>query len=432
MALITGDDAAATRCIDEAERIGQAAGSTNSSMLVMVLRLMAAWQRGDHDAAMDIHRGLQVDHPELTVYLSSLGGWAWAFTQADAPTEATALLDRAASIGLDHLPVDAEWLPNLVNLVRTAVAVEHPMLTEVVEELAPYADLVAVEGIGAGLYGSVARILAEGARALGRHEDAERWARQGLEVNRRFGGTLVADSLRTLAECLADGGAAPAEVQELHDAADAAYEAAGALHLLRRSAARPALAVAGTDNHLRRDGDVWHMTYLGRSTIVKHSKGLADLAVLLDRAGSEVHVRELEGVAGPMLDGRGDDALDPRAIAAYKDRLRELAEELDDAESAHDLGRAERARVEQDALLDQLSGALGLGDRRRAAGPDPVDRLRKAVSARIRDAIRRIGEVHPELGHHLQHAVRTGVYCSYRPEQPVVWQRQTRSGAHRA
>jgi hypothetical protein len=36
------------------------------------------------------------------------------------------------------------------------------------------------------------------------------------------------------------------------------------------------------------------------------------------------------------------------------------------------------------------------------------------VTARIRDAIRRIEAVHPELGAHLSQAVATGIQCSYR------------------
>jgi hypothetical protein len=43
------------------------------------------------------------------------------------------------------------------------------------------------------------------------------------------------------------------------------------------------------------------------------------------------------------------------------------------------------------------------------------------VSARVRDAVRRIEATHPVLGRHLEHAVRTGTYCSYQPEVPTVW-----------
>jgi hypothetical protein len=35
--------------------------------------------------------------------------------------------------------------------------------------------------------------------------------------------------------------------------------------------------------------------------------------------------------------------------------------------------------------------------------------------------IRQITKLHPQLGAHLTHAVNTGTYCSYRPEQPIVW-----------
>jgi hypothetical protein len=51
------------------------------------------------------------------------------------------------------------------------------------------------------------------------------------------------------------------------------------------------------------------------------------------------------------------------------------------------------------------------------------------VSARIRDAIRRVEAVHEPLGRHLAHAVHTGTWCAYRPERPTVWRCQTGSGA---
>jgi hypothetical protein len=38
------------------------------------------------------------------------------------------------------------------------------------------------------------------------------------------------------------------------------------------------------------------------------------------------------------------------------------------------------------------------------------------VSARIRDAIRRLEPLHPELAAHLERAVVTGTYCRYRPD----------------
>ena len=34
----------------------------------------------------------------------------------------------------------------------------------------------------------------------------------------------------------------------------------------------------------------------------------------------------------------------------------------------------------------------------------------------VRQAMARIGKHHPELGEHLSRTIRTGTYCSYRPD----------------
>jgi hypothetical protein len=77
--------------------------------------------------------------------------------------------------------------------------------------------------------------------------------------------------------------------------------------------------------------------------------------------------------------------------------------------------------AERDALVDELQGAIGRSGRVRAAGPDPDERLRKAVSARVKASIERIAALHPALGRHLRSSVRTGYWCAYEPEQPTPW-----------
>ena len=51
-----------------------------------------------------------------------------------------------------------------------------------------------------------------------------------------------------------------------------------------------------------------------------------------------------------------------------------------------------------------------------------MERARKAVTARIRYVIDRVETEHPELGRHLAVSVRTGAFCSYNPDRPVVWE----------
>ena len=50
-----------------------------------------------------------------------------------------------------------------------------------------------------------------------------------------------------------------------------------------------------------------------------------------------------------------------------------------------------------------------------------AERARQAVTARIRDTIRRLRSVHPELAEHLAASVTTGTFCSYRPDPLVSW-----------
>jgi hypothetical protein len=114
-------------------------------------------------------------------------------------------------------------------------------------------------------------------------------------------------------------------------------------------------------------------------------------------------------------------AVDQQARRAYERRILELQEEIDDARAANDPARAERAEDELDALVQQLAEAFGLSGRGRATG-SAVERARSAVGWRVRAAVRHAVELHPELGRHLTHAVRTGTWCSYRPEAPVRWE----------
>jgi tetratricopeptide (TPR) repeat protein len=413
LAAVAGDWEAALDGIAAVEALGAAAGSTNAPVLALVLRLTVLAANDEHQRAVDALSEMAIHAPGLAQHVSSLGAFALAFHRAGRPAEADAYLDRARTLGMTSAPFDAEWLPNATSLVAAAVARGHPILADLLPQLEPWAHRVSFEGIGAGLYGSVARFVAMGCSALGRHDDAVDYAESAVAVDRHFGGVVLADSLRTLAESIEARDGTTTRVVSLHASAD---DAAASRQVTSGPSPAP--------NELRRAGEVWHVSYGGDSVILRHSKGLADLAVLLTRPGADVHVSELEGVDRELVAGNGGEALDRRAIAAYKDRLAELSEELDDAEAAHDLARADLARVEYDALIDQLSSAVGLGGRTRSAGPEPIERLRKAVSARVRDTIRRIDAVHPPLGRHLANAVHTGTYCTYRPEAPTIWRCQ--------
>jgi predicted ATPase len=168
---------------------------------------------------------------------------------------------------------------------------------------------------------------------------------------------------------------------------------------------------------LHRAGGQWDVVFKGRSAQIRDLKGLSDLAVLLNRPNTEVHCLELMG--GAALDGVGPQ-LDDRARREYQTRIEELQREIDSAAADNDIARAERAELELDALVEQLSEAFGIGGRARV-NRSSAERARTAVTYRIRAAIRRLDEVHPDLGRHLSNAIRTGTWCSYQPESDVTW-----------
>jgi TolB-like protein len=167
----------------------------------------------------------------------------------------------------------------------------------------------------------------------------------------------------------------------------------------------------------RQEGGLWTMAFDGFVVQLTPQKGFADLARLLQQPGVEIHCLEL---ADRPLDSGADAVLDERARREIQARVRELQREIDDAEAANDLGRAEKSREELDRIVELLSGALGLRGRSRTLG-SAAERARSAVTWRIRSAIRKTATVHPRLGRHLENAVRTGTFCVYRPETAIDW-----------
>src|SRR5262249_45280663 len=128
------------------------------------------------------------------------------------------------------------------------------------------------------------------------------------------------------------------------------------------------------------------------------------------------------------LDARAEPAeaagdtglLDQAARAAYKRRLDDLREELDEAERFNDPHRAERARVEMEFLGHELSRAVGLaGAERRPAAA--VERARVNVGRAISHVLKKIAEGSPVASEHLQASVRTGVLCAYEPRVTIEW-----------
>lgn len=228
-------------------------------------------------------------------------------------------------------------------------------------------------------------------------------------------------------------------------AAPAAATAPSAAATASPASGRAPAAVAAPARHLfRREGEYWTVAHEGSVVRLRDTKGVRCLARLLASPGRDLPAVELEAWdaaasspgASPVgqsahpdgVDSRLDlgDAgawLDDQAKADYRDRIEDLRAELDEAEGFNDPGRAARAREELDFLMQELARAVGLGGRDRRAASH-AERARLNVSRAIRAAMRTLAEDHPSLADHLSVTVRTGRFCSYRPDPraPIRWE----------
>ena len=126
----------------------------------------------------------------------------------------------------------------------------------------------------------------------------------------------------------------------------------------------------------RREGEYWTLVFAGSVARLRDTKGLQYLARLLAHPGRDFGVLELAEVAcaGPV------------------------------------------------------STTFPGPDEGLTAGPSAergaeAERMRSAVTKRIKDALKRIEACHPTLGRHLSVSVKTGYRCAYRPdpERPFSW-----------
>jgi uncharacterized membrane protein len=201
----------------------------------------------------------------------------------------------------------------------------------------------------------------------------------------------------------------------------------------------------------RKEGEFWTIGYGGKSCRLKDSKGLGYLAHLLRHPAAEFHALDLAGgiagqgdddetsqsthglprgpedleKAGIHIGNLGDagEMLDDQAKAAYRRRLSELREELEEAKERANVERAEQAEQEIDALTKELSRAVGLGGRSRRAA-SASERARQSIAKTIKSVLERIAQSDARLADILSRCIRTGTFCSYQPDPvlPIVWE----------
>jgi tetratricopeptide (TPR) repeat protein len=335
--------------------------------------------------------------------------------RGDAPAAAASIrdaLERPSRVPSKELPPDSDLRRAPLLEAQVEIEIEAGDLgraREAADDLVLVATRFQSKALVAGATLARGRVrLAEG-----HVEEAERCCSEAARLWSEIGAPYEAALARTvLAEALRAGGSEDQAALEL-----------GAARTILARIEVAASAIPHT-NVFRREGDYWSVVFEGRTVRVRDLKGMRYLAQLLAHPGRELHVLDLVAAetGQQMAPGDAGEILDERAKTAYRRRLAEIEDDIEQARALADAKREAQADAERDFLVRELAGAVGLGGRdRRAASAS--ERARSGVTRAIRQAIARIGEHHPELGEHLNRAVRTGTYCAYVPDDraPAAW-----------
>lgn len=394
LAMPRGAFATCAEAVEEATAIGQEADDVNAAHVVAMHRFWLFQIRGDAD-------GLRAHVPEVLR----------AMTRMPEPAQHHALVHAV----VHAREGDAARARTALAGIGDGARMRAPMMLATIAEVALRADDAGrFEDLLARLAPARGRYTAWGpfgfvcgppydavcgalAARLGRRDEAIASFAAALELARRSGAVA------------SEAWVVRARAQHLGEPSSDHVAAAPT-----QPRADPVLAFS-----LRTQGADVVLEHRGRTTRLRPLRGLTMLARLVEQPGRQVHVLDLaaepedERVTADA--GDAGEVIDARARQAYQQRIGELREQLDEAERFGDLGRSDRARQELEMLLEQLSAAVGLGGRARRVG-SAAERARITVQRRVREAIRRIAEHEPELGKHLDWAIRTGTFCAYEPD----------------
>ena len=392
-AVLTGDLERAEEALALADAHAETGEVPDAFAVHHTLLVEIARQRGDVDVLREeaplfewyaVDRGIQ----------SLLAETAVLWAEAGEVGRAADLVAQVAGAGLAAVPRDVDFLLTVTQTVEAAAAaglVE--VCREGIELLAPYAGRAVLNAGAVTCRGVVDDYLATAAALVGDPH---------------------ADSWRS--------------------AAASAYRRLDAPWWLRRVAVprQPATEVAGSAPSVISlrpvpGGTVWSVGVAGAEKLLPDMKGLHYLRFLLQRPGAEVTALELSSLVGGTAAVVEQSSIevggDRRALAAYRSRLQEIDDEIDEATSWSDDARVARLQGEREALLKEVGAATGLVGRRRETGAN-AERARVAVRKAIAATLERIDAGDARAARLLRTTVRTGSTCCYEPDPvaPVSWQ----------
>jgi tetratricopeptide (TPR) repeat protein len=426
LALLAGRLAEAERLIGQAEVLGAECGEPG----VRDVRYDQGWDLLTAQGRLGELGGTLPEMFPDPESVEARGSRALILLAAGARAEAAKVVAPLLDAGPEATASERQRLHGLIHAAELSAALGVlPVAEQLYAALLPFQDETVVSGATITFKGAVAHYLGLLAAVLGQTGTATAHLERAVAVHDRLG--AVVWSLRSRYQLatvrLAEPERRGAAISALAEVAAAARQL-GLAQLARDAEAAGFAAgqVPVTEGIFARDGAMWTLAYGGVTVRMRDAKGLSDLAVLLAAPGRQVPAADLIAAAGAGPAGRADlrlgadEMLDATARRQIRARLADLDEDIAEAESWNDPERAARARAERDALLHELAAAAGPAGQPRLLG-DQSERARKAVTARIRDIIGRIEQVHPALAGHLRESITTGTRCCYSPPTPVTW-----------
>jgi tetratricopeptide (TPR) repeat protein len=431
------DDAegGATRCYDR----GVAVGEVDAIGYLGAHTLAIRWIQGRDAEILEAAEDFAASNTLVEAEFGFRASAAAIAARAGQHERARAGLGRLSARGLAALPRSSTWLAGMAAIVEVAaVEDEVAVAREAYELLAPFAHLPVMPSLGVICLGSTERFLGLAARTTGDLDQAVTHFERAIAADRRLGNRpLAAMAAADLATTLARRAQAGdrARAAGLWDRAVRDAESMGMTtraEAWRAESSRLAEPVAGAattvdlargngnagvslderNGSMRRHGRGWLVEVGDHRAVVPDLVGMAYLAELVARPGQPISALTLAGGGAPGQPRH--EIIDRQARDAYVRRARELADDLAEAEADNDLGRADRLRIELDAVVAQIEEATGLGGRPRSF-TNEQERARTSVRKAIKRAIDEIRAADPVLGGILDAAVVTGSVCMYTP-----------------
>jgi hypothetical protein len=365
-----------------AEEAATGAGLADAWMVVLAMTTYTAAQRGD--SATCAAGAEKAEVFALAEGMTTLAAEAaYLFACAGRPERVRALLHQFRGPALDALPRDVNWLLTVQCVLEAALSVADRDVVQQCTTLLTRYENRAVMNAGAVMFhGLTDDTLARAHSLLGDAATATRLRTRALATYERIGAHWWRDRLA--------GWDWPASAEPDHGP--------------QRVHLHPTA------------GGLWSVGPAGSAVTVRPLRGFDYLNQLVRRPHQPLLALDLAGSAtGTVAQSGLGELVDRPALMAYRERLREIDQEMTEAEDWSDIDRVSAIRSEREALLSEIGRATGLHGRSRTTGSSQ-ERARVAVQKAISTAIERIGTVDESVAQHLRVAIRTGLTCTYEPQ----------------